>query len=185
MIYLLDANVVSYFFDVGRQSELAAAARHCPMAMVDEVRQELEKDPKRGGRPFRDWLAKSDIRPCSIEVGSAASATLAELLSLVKNDDKGLGERASIALAAFDPSMTFVTNDGNARQIALRELWAPGERVMRLSVFLRRLFDKAVLVDPTTLDGIIKRAYKREEWPTWWATWRAGLVGATPLDESS
>lgn len=53
MTYLLDANVVSYFFDVNRQRELAVASARCPMVMVDEVRQELERDRARGGRAFR------------------------------------------------------------------------------------------------------------------------------------
>lgn len=49
MTYLLDTMLVSFFLRAGREVELAAAASRCPMAMVDELRQELEKDRRRGG----------------------------------------------------------------------------------------------------------------------------------------
>jgi hypothetical protein len=179
LTYLLDANVVSYFFDANRQRELAAASARCPMAMVDEVRQELERDRARGGPAFRAWLTASGIEVRSIEVGSAASATLAQLLPPVPSG-KDRGERASIALAAHDPSLTFVTNDGGAKKIALRELWAPGERLLALSVFLRRLFDQSALVEPAILDEIIKKAYyPSAQRPTRWAPWRAGVLSGT------
>ena len=41
MTYLLDANVVSYFLQVRRESDLAAATHAIPCAIVDEVRHEL------------------------------------------------------------------------------------------------------------------------------------------------
>ncbi|HEU4412238.1 MAG TPA: hypothetical protein VFS43_43750 [Polyangiaceae bacterium] len=92
---------------------------------------------------------------------------------------KDRGERASIALAAHDPSLTFVTNDDGAKKIALRELWAPGERLLALSVFLRRLFDQSALVDPAILDGIMTKAYSSAKRPTGWASWRAGVLSGT------
>ena len=101
MSYLLDAMIVSYFRQAGREAEFAAAAKCCSMAMVEEVRRELEADPKRGGRSFKAWFGTSNIDVRSIAVGSPASVTLAQLLNPV-TPDKGRGERASIALAAHD-----------------------------------------------------------------------------------
>jgi hypothetical protein len=178
LTYLLDANVVSYFFDVNAAQELAEAAARCPMAVVDEVRQELERK-NLGGQSFKRWLPGSNIQVRSIEVGSEPSTTFAQLLNPAKaSSDRG--ERASIALAAFDPSLTFVTNDKGALQIALRELWAPGERLLTLVVFLRRLFDQAALVDLAIVDEMIARAYRPSERPVWWASWRAAILSGVP-----
>ncbi|MBN1208406.1 MAG: hypothetical protein JXB05_26335 [Myxococcaceae bacterium] len=174
MTYLLDAMIVSYFRQAGHEDALAAAAKRCSMALVDEVRRELEADRSRGGRPFMRWLDTSNIGVRSIAVGSPASATLAQLLNPAL-PDKGRGERASIALAAHDVSLTFVTNDKNGMWIALRELWMPGERILGLAVFLRRLFEQAALMDPGVVDDVISIAIEAAQRPTWWASWRAGL----------
>ncbi|MEO5725560.1 MAG: hypothetical protein ABI134_32495 [Byssovorax sp.] len=111
----------------------------------------------------------------SIEVGSDASATLAQLLNPTSPKKNG-GERASIALTACDASLTFVTNDKNGMWIALRELWRPGERILGVAVFLRRLFEQAALQDPLVLDDVLSLA--RSQQPTWWASWRAGLASS-------
>src|SRR5262245_21217005 len=139
MTYLLDTMIVSYFLQAGREAALAAAAGRSAMAVVDEVRQELEGERDRGGKAFRSWVSTSSIEVRAIEVGSAASGTLARLLSPML-PAKGRGERASIALAGSDATLTFVTHDKNGMWLALRELWMPGERVLGLAVFLRRLF---------------------------------------------
>jgi hypothetical protein len=172
--YLLDTMIVSYFFQKGRENELALAAQRCSMALVDEVRRELEGDPRRG-QVFRNWLGTSNVEVCSIEVGSEASVTLFHLQSQTTSS-RGGGERASIALVASDETLTFVTHDKNAMWIALRELWMPGERVLGLPVFLRRLVDEGHLVNPVVLDDIISIAMKPAERPTWWASWRARLA---------
>jgi len=171
--FLLDTMVVSYFLQAAREDELAAAAACCPMAIVDEVRQELENDSNRGGRPFETWLATSGIEMHTIVVGSAESATLAQLLS-VASPNRSRGERASIAVAESDMSLTFVTNDRGALWIAIREFWMPGERILGLAVFLRRLFEQAALSDPAILDEIMTVASAQR--PTWWATWRSGVA---------
>jgi hypothetical protein len=170
--YLLDTMIVSYFLQAGREEELAAAARLCPMAIVDDVRRELERDRERGGRAFQRWLDASSLRVLPIEVGSPVSTTLAALLNPA-TPDKGRGERASIAFAAHEASTTFVTHDKGGLWIALREVWAPGERLLGLPVFLRRLFEAKALTDPGTLDDLISIAVAAEQRPTWWAEWRA------------
>lgn len=172
MIYLLDTNIVLYFSQTGHENEFARAAQRCSMALVEEVRRELGKDSEQQ-RAFRNWLSTSSIDVRSIEVGSDAPVTLAQSRVI---PNLGLGERASIALAAFDETLTFVTHDKKAILFALRELWMPGERVLSLPVFLRRLFDQGHLVNPTVLDEIISIALTPAQRPTWWAPWRAGLA---------
>lgn len=176
MTYLLDTMIVSYFLQAEREAELAAAARRCSMAVVGEVRKELENDKKRGGKSFRRWFDTSGIQLIEIEIGTAAHATLAALVNPTSSE-KNLGERASIALAASDASLTFVTNDKNGVSVALREIWTPGERILGLAVFLRRLFDQHALEDPLVLDDVMAVAITSpQQQPTWWASWRAGAV---------
>lgn len=179
MTFLLDTNVVSYFLQIGREPELAAAAKRCPMAVVDEVYRELKLDPRRGGKAFTRWFDASNIGIRPIEVGSPASMTLAQLRQMgppnsnLPPPNKDLGERASIALAVSDPSLTFVAHDRNAMWIALRELWMAGERFVGVPVFVRRLFDAEALIEPEVADEIIAQIKPAQ--PTWWASWRAGL----------
>lgn len=143
------------------------------MALVEEVRQELERKREHGGKAaFRKWLDTSNIHVLSMDVGSSASNTFAQLLNPASSKDRG--EQASIALAAFDDTLTFVTHDHIAQQLALRELWRPGERVLSLPVFLRRLMEQKALEDSVVLDDIVSHAMKPP--PTWWASWRAGLA---------
>src|SRR5262245_33073234 len=113
--------IVSYFLQVEGEQELASAAKVFPMVIVEEVRRELRNDKTRGGTSFDKWLAGSNIEVRSILVGSPASLTLAQLLKPESPAD-GRGERASIALAASDPTLTFVTHDKGATIMAIREL---------------------------------------------------------------
>jgi hypothetical protein len=53
---------------------------------------------------------------------------------------------------------------------ALRELWAPGERLISLPVFLRRLVDARALEDEAA-DDVLRRS--NQIVPTWWADWRS------------
>lgn len=173
MSYLLDTMVVSYFLQAEREAELAAAARRCPMAVVEQVFNELRNDPARGGRSFEKWFAGSNIEMRPITADSPAFTTYAQLVDPNVPARKNVGERASIAFAAFDPSLTFVSQDKNGMWLALRELWTPGERVVGVPVFLRRLFDAEALREPSVADDIMKHANAPR--PTWWASWRASF----------
>lgn len=175
MTYLLDHNVVQYFFHAGRERELMDAAARCPLAVAGEVRAEMMNDPKNGARA-RKWLAAGPIAVLEIEVGSDVDDTFQALKPLVSAQPKG--ERASIALATHDASLTFVANDRNAMWMALNELHAPGERLVGQPVFLRRLHDAAA-VEPAAIDDVMHHWQGRR--PSWWATWRASLErAATP-----
>lgn len=172
MTYLLDTMIVSYFLQAGRKDELARAAKRCSVALVEEVRRELEVDKKHGGSAFKTWLGSSNIAVRSLAVGGAAANTY----SALRITKAGEGERASIALAASDKTLTFVTHDRKALLLALRELWMPGERILSLQVFLRRLFEQGALDNPDVLDEIISIPKTLlAQRPTWWASWRAAL----------
>jgi hypothetical protein len=171
--YLLDTMIVSYFFRVGRKAELATAAKHIPMVLVDEVRREMEVE-RHWGPDFKKWLGTSNIEVRSIVVGMPESNTFTHLVPAGASG-KDVGERASIALVAHDTSLTFVTHDKNGMWIALRELWQPGDRILGLAPFLRQLFEQGALVEPLVLDEIMVLVGSSAR-PTWWASWRAGLT---------
>lgn len=173
MNYLLDTMIVSYFFQMNRHGELATAAKHIPLVLVDEVRLELEMERK-WGTAFKKWLGASNIQVRSIVVGTPESNTFKQLLPAGASG-KNVGERASIALAAHDTSLTFVTHDKNGIWIALREFWRPGDRLLGLAPFLRLLFEQDALTEPSVLDDIVGFIDSSAR-PTWWASWRAGLT---------
>ena len=171
MTYLLDTNIVSFFLHASREQELAVAAKTTPLAIVGEVRVELAADPRRGGGAFAQWLGNSNIEVKEIVLGSPAHAALAQLL-VGSTTAKNLGERASVALTLSDPTFTFVTYDKNATWLALRELWAPGEHLLGVAPFLRRLFEDKSLIDVAAIDDVIASTDIR---PSWWGTWRASI----------
>jgi hypothetical protein len=169
--HLLDTNVVSYFLQASREKELSDAAKVIPMAIVAEVRDELAADTKRGGASFAKWLAGSGIAVKELLVGSPAANALAQLASGAATA-KNLGERASVALSLVEPGFTFVTHDKNGAWLALRETWAPGDRLLGVAPFLRRLVEAKALTKAAALDDLIPYAEPR---PSWWGAWRASL----------
>lgn len=169
MTYLLDNNIVSYFVQTRRHTELTEAAAMVPCAIVDRVEQELKDDVSRR-RFFETWLPSSNLVVHPIRLGSAAEDQLARLEPELKK--RGRGERASIALAANDPTLVFTAMDKNALWLALRELWSPGERVIGLPVFLRRLVEAKALAR-SVADEVLVYAQPNQPTPTWWADWKA------------
>lgn len=61
--------------------------------------------------------------------------------------------------------------DANALWIALRELWTPGERLIGLPVFLRRLVE-ANGIDRAVADEVMQHAQSVQPLPTWWPDWK-------------
>jgi hypothetical protein len=55
--------------------------------------------------------------------------------------------------------------------IALRESWMPGERLIGLPMFLRRLVDAGAIMGDA-VDDVMR--HSTQILPTWWADWRAG-----------
>jgi hypothetical protein len=130
---------------------------------------ELVADTKRGGAAFSRWLAASGIAVKELLVGSAGANTLAQLTSGTVTA-KDLGERAALSLD--EPGLIFVTHDKNGAWLALRQTWGPGERLLGVAPFLRRLYEAQALTDATVLDDVILHAEPR---PSWWGAWRATL----------
>ncbi len=173
MRFLLDTNVLAYFFEARRHSELADAAAIEPCAIADDVKRELEADAQRH-QLFATWMQSSSVGVLPIIVGSPADRVFCELESSASTA-RGRGERASIALASAEPRLTLVTMDKGALWIALRELWAPGERLIGLPVFLRRLVDGAAL-DRDAAQDVMEAS--RQLRPTWWVHWWKGDTDA-------
>ncbi len=139
------------------------------MAIVEEVRDELTRQGRDGAAKVQTWLAESPIGVRGISVGdSAATAVFRHLQADAVSVQRNRGERASIALAASDPSLVLVANDKGALWVALHELWQPGERVVTVPVFLRRLCDVGSLARPAATDLVNLHHLRR---PTWWADW--------------
>jgi hypothetical protein len=169
---LLDHNVVAYFFNAGCENALAACSHNLSMAVAEAVRDEGQRGyPKR----YDAWLAQSAIEVRAIAVGSAEDALLEAIHPSPQGSEairstRDFGEHASIALAACDPTLTFVANDKGALWLALQELHQPGERVLGLRVFLRRAHAMAGL-PLAAIDKVVAKAQGKA--PTWWAGWRA------------
>jgi hypothetical protein len=179
--YLLDTDVLRFFFEAGVPDELTDAlgsATGIEIAMVAEARDEL-RDSKKHGQRFRKWERSARLLVKEIDPESRA----AELLNQLHPDvtiSEHLGERASIAWAAMSaPAPVFVTNDGGAQRIALRELFQEGERLLGLHVWLRRLHEQAQL-PARIIDKVEATAVAPKDRsvirPTWWRTWRDALV---------
>jgi hypothetical protein len=170
--YLLDNNIVSYFFNADLQADLARIAGALTLAIVREVHEEAPRHATKGA-VYEKWLPSSGVTVRDIAVGSPGSGILADL-QLSTGSLSDLGEFASIAIASEDPSLIFVTNDKAALWIALRELYAPGERVIRFPTFLRRAHD-AVGLSQAAVTKLAKHAQVSDAPPTWWSAWLTTL----------
>jgi len=166
--YLLDNNIVQYFVHGGRGHELGVAAGKVCLAVAREVYREACAGSH--GAAGRAALPVDSVKILDIVVDSPEDTTLNALAPL--GAARGQGERESIALALHNPSLVFVANDRNALWIALHELHAPGERLIGVPVFLRRLHEVGAL-SPACIDEVMRRWRGRR--PTWWADWRADL----------
>ena len=175
MIYLLDNNVLQYFFHARRELALVEAAAVVPMVIAGEVFEEACLGAN--GARARKVLTGSAIGVRQIEVDSPVDATLEALQPLASVH--GDGERESIAIAAHDPELVFVANDRNAMWIALNELHLAGARMIGVPVLLRRLHEAGRL-EPAAIDDVLRHWSGRR--PTWWPTWRASVEPMDAID---
>lgn len=111
MTWLLDTMVVSYFAKADLLSDLSSVASKRPLAVVEEVRDELQSRSQFGA-VIKKWLPTSGVRIDSIQVGTPAATLLGRLIK--PGIAKGRGEAASIALAASNTELTFVSHEGRA-----------------------------------------------------------------------
>jgi predicted nucleic acid-binding protein len=178
--YLLDTNVVVIFQKAGRLDALVAAAS-VPMAMVDDVYDELTV-PKLGKPKTAEMIEvavairESAIKVEEISAGSTEDAIRTSFLARTRGRP-GAGEAASVAFAVERDDHVVVTTDRAAVASPAR-LYAelPGEvgRMLGLHAFLR------TLVDWTALDRAVARHVSDEaqtlsnlDPPHWWAAWSA------------
>lgn len=92
-----------------------------------------------------------------------------------KTSTKDVGEAQSIAAAADDPDLIFVSGDVSAVFTAVNELHEPHPRVITAYVFLRRMYEAGHLAaaDVRTCSAQFERYPNK---PTWWRPWLASLA---------
>jgi len=180
--FLLDANVLLDFQNAGELPALVQAAQRVDMAIAEEVYEEVTH-PKAGHSPeligkkrqAKLALDAGWIRTIEILPGSESAILKQQLLAGHQTlKDKDRGEAASIAIAASDAGLLFVTGDKTAVLWALNELFHSGERVMRVPVFVRTLFDRGALPG-AVVKRVAERAAGHGVPPSWWASWLGGL----------
>lgn len=182
MTYLLDANVLLDFQQAGALPALVNAAESSPLAVAEKVLDEVSvPKPSDSGdligkkRQAATILKGSRIRIVEILPQSPADALMRALLAPLKSlTDKDQGEAASVASAASDSDLVFVTGDKVAVLWGLNELFGSGERVMRVPVFVRLMHEAAAL-DTAAVRTVAARAASHGKVPTWWPAWLAGL----------
>lgn len=181
MIFLLDANVLFDFQNAGVLPALVQAAQHVDLAVAEKVFDEATL-PKADdssdlvGKKRQAAAALRGARITKIEIlpGTEEALLMEALFGLRAVREKDQGEAASIAIAASDPQLLFVTGDKTAVLWALNELYDEGERVMRVPVFVRLLFERGAL-SASVVRQVAERAASHGAIPSWWASWLAGL----------
>lgn len=182
MIFLLDTNVLLDFQNSGLLPSLVRAAQTLDMAVAEQVFDEVtlpEVDDSSDlvGKKRRAAAALDGERITKIEIipgtrEATLMQTLLAPLTTVKKKDQG--EAASIAIAASNADLLFVTGDKTAVLWALNELFHTGERVMRVPVFVRTLFDRGAL-PVSAVRQVAERAASHGAVPSWWQSWLAAL----------
>jgi hypothetical protein len=180
--FLLDANVFLDFQNSGLLPALVQAAQRVDMAVAEKVLDEvtlpraddssdLVGKKRQAAAALRGArIAKIEILPGTLEA-TLMQALLAPLQTVREKDH---GEAASVAIAAGDAGLLFVTGDKTAVLWALNELYHTGERVMRVPVFIRTLFDRGAL-PANAVKGVAMRGASHGAVPSWWASWVAAL----------
>jgi hypothetical protein len=185
--FLLDANVLVDFQSAELLPTLMQASHRVSMAVAENVFDEvtLPKTTDSSEMVGKKRLAataflqskidKIEIYPGTPSTWTSAATLMQGLLALRVNAKlKDHGEAASIAVAASDANLLFVTGDKNAVWWALNELFHTGERIMLVPVFIRKLFESLAL-DANGVRRVASRATSHGPVPSWWASWLAGL----------
>jgi len=180
--YLLDANVLIDFQNADLLPELARASYSVEIAVVEKVYFEVTR-PKSDDSPQvtqKKQTAARELREAKIDrievtPGTDAERLMAALLAprreAAKKDE---GEAASIAVAKTAPHLVFVTRDDKATFWALNELYGTGERVMRVPVFIRTLFEQGAL-PASAVQRIAGQLRNIRAIPSWWDVWLSAV----------
>lgn len=177
-MFILDTGIVLGFQKANHLDALTEAAAHVPLIIVEEVYDELT-DPRNGkhvdaASRARFAIDGSNIERRSIALGSIEAMTFASLRIGKKSATADLGEAASIAVAAHDASLTFVSNDAAAALRGLQELRG---RTLSFHPFVAILVERGALTmaKAGTLAAAIRSV---SDWkathPLWWDPWMAG-----------
>ncbi|MCU0684584.1 MAG: hypothetical protein MUF34_20450 [Polyangiaceae bacterium] len=182
--YLIDSNVIIDFQQGGRLKELVAAAKAVPLAIVEQVFTEVAvpEPGEKQARADEKRSASKSLLDGAVQVVVLQPGTPAENLYATLVKTHGRGEAASISFALYEgPDCVFVTGDGPAAILALNELSDGTERVMRVPVLVRRLYEAGAL-EASVVHAVALRVISHGLEPSWWATWLAGLPPYTRYD---
>jgi hypothetical protein len=179
-MYLLDTCIVAAFQQAGELAALVEVASAAPVALVEEVFDELTRHVSGRSRASSeeiDRVLRPAVQVIGIGIDSPAAHTLAQLRATrSKTDD--LGEHASIALCSHDLGLVFVSHD---RRAVFEAVEAVAPRVLTLHPFLREVTEKGALTRATAQRAAAAiqnaKAAKKQAWPlapTWWSPWTAG-----------
>lgn len=182
MTLLLDTNVLVDFQKSELLPSLVRAAQILEMAVAEKVFDELTlpKVDDSGdivGKKRRAAAALQGARITRIEIlpGTREATLMQALLAPLQTvKEKDQGEAASIAIAASDANLLFVTGDKAAILWALNELFHTGERVMCVPVFVRTLFERGALT-ASAVRQLAPRAVSHGATPSWWQSWITAL----------
>jgi len=175
--YLLDANVIVVSQKATRLEALIAAAAAVPMAIVDDVYDELTipKPGKPETPEMREAARVLRSGALAVETILAGSSEDAARTSLRARGNPGAGEAASVAFARARGDHIVVTADRKAVAGAAR-LYAelPGEvgRILGLHAFLRTLVERSA-IDAQVAAAISTAAMLESNLspPLWWLGW--------------
>lgn len=182
MTFLLDTNVLLDFQNAGFLPALVQAAQVVGMAVAEKVFDEvtLPKADDSSDLVGKKRQAAAALRGAAIAMieiipGTPQAALMQALLAPLQTvKEKDQGEAASIAIAASDARLLFVTGDKTAVLWGLNELFHTGERIMRVPVLVRTLFERGAL-PAIAAKGVAQRAASHGAVPSWWDGWVAAL----------
>lgn len=180
--FLLDTNVLLDFQNSDLLPSLVRAAETVDMAVAEQVFDEVTlvrttDSDALVGKKRRAAAALQGARLTKIEIlpGTPEATLMQALLAPLQTvREKDHGEAASIAVAASDADLLFVTGDKTAVLWALNELFHTGERVMRVPVFVRTLFDRGALL-ADEVRQVAEKAANHGAVPSWWRSWLTAL----------
>lgn len=180
---LLDACTISYLFAAGQKEFIREAAAISRIHTVLQVTEELEKETQWGAgfKKLKDELAANErwvvhelIFPTpehrlfnQLRQGIPQHGRLR--LGHGKLKEKDQGELASIALAASQPDLVFVTEDRGAMHWAIDELPGFPGRVLRTAAWLRAVRERGGNFDVGGLERWSKVVPR--PLPSWWNDW--------------
>jgi hypothetical protein len=202
MRHLLDANIVIAFQLVGALEDLLHAAMTTPMALSEQVYDELTAPRGDSSADVRSRIAEAagklpgDIEILRPDASSPTGRTYLDFRTRRSDKNQRLqrnrGEDESLAIAVHEEDIIYVCHDGEAFRDAANELGST--RIITFHFFLRMLVERAALsaLDADliakrleTLKGTDRRRDQAYARPLWWADWMLTQLSPRKLGEPS